>query len=72
MKYILEVTETYRVDTEEEVATLIEEFKTNAIDEGYIPKGYTSNLKEKKSKGEVVDTGYCVKLNKIYGSFWEV
>lgn len=70
-KYMLEVTEQYRVDTEEEVTALIEDFKANAIEEGYIPKGYNSSLKEKKSKGEVVDTGYLVKLTKVYNSFWE-
>ena len=70
-KCVLDVTEIYRVDTEDEVATLIEDFKNQANEEGYIPKGYTSSLKEKKAKGEVVDTGYQVKLTKVFGTFWE-
>lgn len=71
MKVILSNTEIYRIDSEEEVKEAIEEAKTNANLEGYILKGYSSKIKEKKSKGEVIDSGYEVTLKKEYNTFWE-
>lgn len=71
MKVILSNTEIYRIDSEEEVKEAIEEAKANANLEGYILKGYSSKIKEKKSKGEVIDSGYEVTLKKEYNTFWE-
>lgn len=71
MKAILNVTEVYRIDTEEEVQIAIEEAKQEANDEGYILKGYSSKVKEKKSKGEIIDNGYEVTLKKEFNTFWE-
>lgn len=71
MKTILDITEQYRVDTEEEVKEFIEEIKEKGKEEGYIVKSYSSSLKEKKSKGEVVDFGYLVKVTKSINGFWE-
>lgn len=71
MKVILSNTEIYRIDSEEEVKEAIEEAKANADLEGYILKGYSSKVKEKKSKGEIIDTGYEVTLKKEYNTFWE-
>lgn len=70
-KYLIENTETYRVDSEEEVNTLIQEAKDLASEEGYILKSCNYTLKEKKSKGEVIDSAFLVKLTKTYNSFWE-
>ena len=66
MKAVLEIKETYRIDTEEEVQRIIKEEKEKAVDEGYILKGYSSKIKEKKSKGEVIDCGYEVIFIKEY------
>ena len=71
MKVLLSNTEVYRIDTEEEEKEAIEEAKTNANLEGYILKGYSTKIKEKKSKGEVIDAGYEVTLKKEYNTFWE-
>jgi hypothetical protein len=71
MKYINQVTEVYRIDTEEEVRTFNEELKAEAISEGYVLKSYSYTLKEKKLKGEVVDSAYQVKVVKEYANFWE-
>ena len=71
MKILLSNTEIYRIDSEEEVKEAIEEAKRNAELEGYILKGYSSKIKEKKSKGEVIDSGYEVTLKKEYNTFWE-
>ena len=61
MKYLIDVTETYRVDTEEEVDRLIEEAK---LDKRYELNKYSRVYREKKQKGEVVDSWYKVTLNK--------
>ena len=71
MKYLNQVMEVYRIDTEEEVKNFIEEAKTNAFEEGYIIKSCAYTLKEKKLKGEVVDSAYQVKIVKDFSDFWD-
>jgi hypothetical protein len=71
MKVINLITEVYRIDSEEEVRAFNEELKAEALDEGYILKSYSYTLKEKKSKGEVIDSAYQVKVVKEFSGFWE-
>jgi len=61
---IMKQTDEIRVDTEEEAKALIENFKAQADANGYEIVSYTSTLKEKKSKGEVIDSYYIVKIVK--------
>ena len=62
MKYLLEVTENYRVDNDAEAKQLIEEAKNgNAL-----VKKSTSQYKERKQKGEVVDAWYKVTIVKVF------
>lgn len=68
MERLLKVVETYRADTEEEVKALINEAKA---DSSFELVKYSSEYKEKKSKGEVIDAGYVVQLHKGYSSLWE-
>lgn len=63
MKYLCEVTEKYRVDFEAEAKAFIEEQKQN---NAYSMKKYSSELKERKQKGEVVDQWYQVTLVKTF------
>ena len=59
-------------DDEEDFDGLeIEAEKEDANEKGYILKGYSSKMKEKKSKGEVIDDGYEVTFKKEYNTFWE-
>ncbi len=71
MKYLNQIMEVYRIDTEQEVQDFIEEQKANAIEEGYVLKSCAYTLKEKKSKGEVVDSAYQVKVIKDFSEFWD-
>lgn len=64
-KYLLGVTESYRVDTEQEVETLLEKAKE---DKGYKLAKYSSQKKELKAKGEVIDEWYKVTLTKEFTS----
>ena len=63
MKYLITTTEVYRVDTEEQVKQIIEEAKT---DNHFIVTKYTSQYKERKQKGEIIDTYYKVTLVKQF------
>lgn len=72
MKTLLNVTEIYRIDTEEGVQTAINQEKENALEQGYTLKSYSSKMKEKKSKGEIIDSGYEVIFKKEFNTFWEV
>ena len=64
MKYLIEVTENYRVDSEKEAAALIEEAKQNQRQ--YSLSKYNKKKKERKSKGEVIDSWYRVSLTKKF------
>lgn len=63
MRYLCEVTEKYRIDTENEAKIFIEEQKK---DNKYALKKYASELKERKAKGEIVDSWYQVTLVKSF------
>ncbi len=63
MKYLVNTTEIYRVGTEEEAAQLIEDAKKES---GYILQKYGSQYKERKQKGEVIDSYYKVTLTKYF------
>lgn len=63
MKYLLTTTETYRVSTEAEVNNLINSAKE---DTHFVLSKYSSQYKERKQKGEVVDMYYKVTLVKTF------
>jgi hypothetical protein len=48
-----------------------ERFKNEAHSEGYVLSAFSYTKKEKKSKGEIIDEGYLVKVTKVYGGFWD-
>lgn len=63
MKYLIQTVETYRVNKEDEAKRMIEEAKS---DNHFILKKYSSEYKERKQKGEVIDTYYKVTLTKAF------
>ena len=64
-KYLVSTTETYRVDTESEATRAIEEAKQ---DGSYVLGKYTSEHKERKSKGEVIDEYELVKATLVFNN----
>ena len=68
---LLKVVEEYRAESEQEVKEMNEQFKTEAKSDGYILSAFSYTKKEKKSKGEIIDDGYLVKVAKVYGGFWD-
>lgn len=65
MKFLLTTTEVYRVDNEAEAEKLIEEAKA---DNHFILSKYQSQFKEKKQKGEVIESYHKVTLVKEFTS----
>ena len=63
MKYLTQVVETYRVNSEEQVLEMIEEAKK---DNRFTLTKHTSQYKERKQKGEVIDAWYKVSLTKVF------
>jgi len=63
MKYLVNVVETYRVENETEVATMIDEAKK---DSHFTLVKHVSEKKTKKSKGEIIDEYYKVTLTKAF------
>lgn len=68
MKYLCTVTETYRVDTETEATNLIEEAKK---DGRFILSKSSTEYKERKQKGEIIETYYKVTLTKTFNDIKE-
>ena len=67
-KYLISTCETYRVNSESAAAKLIEEAKNN---NKFLLAKYTSDYKEIKSKGEVIDSFYKITLVKQFTSLKE-
>ena len=69
---LIKQTDEITVGTEEEAKALIESFKEKARTEGFEIVSYSTTLKEKKAKGEVIDSYYKVdsieKKNKLLKS----
>ena len=63
MKYLISTTEIYRADNEAEAVQLIEDAKQ---DNHFILSKYSSLFKERKQKGEVVDSWYKLTLVKAW------
>ena len=63
MKYLINTTEVYRVDTIEAAEALNEEVKA---DGRYEVASFTYKIKNKKLKGEVIDEWYQVTIKKVF------
>lgn len=68
---LIKQTEEFCVDTEEEARAVQEHFRKEAAEKGYVisSSGYT--YKTKKSKGEIVDEAWVVKVVKAIGGIWD-
>lgn len=61
----------YRVDSEDGAIRFIESERKGAADKGYTVTKAAYSLKQKKSKGEVIDQGYLVTITYEYLKFWD-
>lgn len=69
MKKLKETLE-IRVNSEIEAKEAMEKFRSEAAEKGYSVGACGYTYKEKKAKGEIIDTAYLVKVVKIYGGIW--
>lgn len=67
----LKITTEVRAYSENEAKSIIEEFRTEAREKGYVvgAAGYTH--KEKKKKGAVVAEAWVCKLVAVYEPIWD-
>ena len=63
MKYLTSVVETYRLPNEEAVKVFLEELKK---DPNFTVAKYTSQKKERKQKGEIVDEWVRFSVTKLF------
>ena len=68
---LLKETFEFHADTEADALKLIEECRTNANSKGYTVTKASYTRKDKKSKGEIIDTAYVITLTLTYGSTWD-
>jgi len=61
--FLIATTEVYRADTETEATKLIEEAKKS---NKYVLSKHSSTLKERKQKGDIIDSWYKVELHKVF------
>ena len=68
---LLEITSKFRAKTEIAAKDMIEQFRAEASQKGYIVKkaGYTR--KDKKSKGEVIATVFLVEIVQTFAGIWD-
>ena len=68
---LIERTEKFVVDSEEEAIKLIQNSKEDAEKNGYIlgASGYT--YKTKKAKGEIIGEAWAVSIKKVLGGVWD-
>lgn len=63
MRYLTKVVETYRLSSEREVETFLKELKE---DDRFTIAKYSSQKKEKKSKGEIIDEWIRFEITKLF------
>ena len=68
---LIERTEKFVVDSEEEAIQLIQTSKKDAEENGYIlgASGYT--YKTKKAKGEIIGEAWVASIKKVLGGVWD-
>ena len=63
---LMKTTDVFRVDTEEEAMTMIEEAKEKQAEGGFSVSKSGYVLKTKKSKGEIVDSWYICTIERTF------
>lgn len=66
MAELLKKVETYRLSTMTEAESFVKEVKTDPDSEGYEVKSYKLIKKEKKSKGEIIDSYILCEITKVW------
>jgi len=68
---LLETTSKYRALSENEAKEMIEGFRAQAKEKGYVVKKASFEYKTKKAKGEVIAEAWVVTITQVFGDLWE-
>jgi len=68
---LLEATNKYRADSEEQAKDMIEAIRQDANKKGYSIKKASYERKTKKAKGEVIAEVFVVTVTQIFAELWE-
>lgn len=66
MGILMKKTETYRVETEDQAMKMIEDYRQSAREDIFEVKTAKYVKKEKKQKGEVIDSFFLVTIELVY------
>lgn len=68
---LLETVSKYRANSENEAKEMIEQFRAEALQKGYIVKKAGFEYKTKKAKGEIIAEAWVVSITQVFGDIWE-
>lgn len=68
---LLETTQKYRAESENEAKEMMEEFRKQAGEKGYTIKKSGYEYKNKKQKGEIVDEAWIVTIIETFAGVWD-
>ena len=68
---LLETTQKYAVDSELKAKDMIEAFRAEAEQKGYVVKKAGYEYKVKKAKGEIIGERWVVSVTQVFGTLWE-
>lgn len=68
---LIETTEKYRAESENEAKEMMEAYRKDASEKGYNIKKAGYEHKTKKAKGEIADECWLVTVIKTFGGIWE-
>lgn len=68
---LLETTSKYKADSEIEAKNMIETFRAQANEKGYVLKKAGYEYKTKKAKGEIIGECWVVSITQVFGGLWE-
>ena len=68
---LLETVSKYRADSENQAKEMIEKFREEAAQKGYIVKKASFEYKTKKSKGEIIAEVWVVTITQVFADVWE-
>lgn len=68
---LLETTQKFRAESEDQAKEMIEHYKEDAQKKGYLIKKAGYEYKCKKSKGEIIAEAWVVSITQVFAELWE-
>lgn len=68
---LLETTQKIKAISENQAKEIMETFREQAQEKGYVIKKSGYEHKEKKAKGEIIDEAWVVSITQVFGGIWD-